>query len=150
MEEQSRIDVSVKGRLSRRRFLGKVASAAAGFSIVPRRVLGGPGYVPPSEKVNIAFIGVGSQGLRVMLSFLKQPDVQAVSVCDPNKGSGDYPQWGEHEFRDSVRRVLGVGSGWDWLWRRGTSGSSIVSRTTRFWGRRIRSIWQYMQINSVA
>ncbi len=115
MEEQSRNDGSVKDKLSRRRFLGKTASAAVGFSIVPRRVLGGPGYVPPSEKVNIAFIGVGSQGLRVMLSFLKQPDVQAVSVCDPNKGSGDYPQWGEREFRDSVRRLLGVGSGWDWL-----------------------------------
>jgi len=56
------------------------------FSIVPRHVLGGPGYVPPSDKVNLAFIGVGSQGSRVMLHFLKEPDVQGVAVCDPNKG----------------------------------------------------------------
>jgi len=47
-----------KDAVSRRRFLGQTAAAAVGFSIVPRRVLGGAGYVPPSDKVNIAFIGV--------------------------------------------------------------------------------------------
>jgi predicted dehydrogenase len=83
--------------------------------IVPRHVLGGAGYVPPSDKINIAFIGVGSQGLRVMLDFLREPDVQAVAVCDPNQASADYPQWEEHEFRNSVRRLLGTGTGWDWL-----------------------------------
>src|SRR5207247_2081744 len=88
---------------------------AAAFTIVPRHVLGGGGNVPPSEKINIAFVGVGSQGLRVMLSFLKNPDVQAVSVCDPNKGSADYPQWDKSEFTKSVRRLLGTDSGWEWL-----------------------------------
>ena len=57
---------------SRRKFLGQTAAAAIGFAIVPRHVLGGAGYVPPSDKVNIAFIGVGAQGLRVMLHFLKR------------------------------------------------------------------------------
>src|SRR5438105_7826677 len=74
-------------RLSRRKFLGQGAGAAVAFSVVPRHVLGGPGFVPPSDKVNIAFIGVGSQGLRVMLHFLKEPDVQGVAVCDVNKAS---------------------------------------------------------------
>ncbi len=106
---------SAKSSLSRRQFLDRAGSAAVGLTIVPRRVLGGPEYVPPSDKVNIAFIGVGAQGLRVMLSFMKQPDVQAVAVCDCNKGSGDYPQWGDHEFRDAVRRLLKVDSGWEWL-----------------------------------
>src|SRR5208282_3015226 len=101
--------------VSRREFLGKTASAAAGFTIVPRHVLGGAGYVPPSDKVNIAFIGVGAQGLRVMLHFLKEQDVQGVAVCDVNKSSADYPQWGEHEFCNSVRKLLGVDTGWDWL-----------------------------------
>ena len=68
--------------VSRRKFMAETAAAAVGFSIVPRRVLGGVGYVPPSDKVNIAFIGVGAQGLRVMLHFLKEPDVQGVAVCD--------------------------------------------------------------------
>src|SRR5213082_4127647 len=100
---------------SRREFVGQSAGAAVAFSVVPRHVLGGPGYVPPSDKVNIAFIGVGSQGLRVMLHFLKEPDVQGVAVCDPNKASADYPQWDTHEFSKSVRALLGVDSGWDWL-----------------------------------
>jgi len=106
---------SVERYVSRRKFLGQAAAAAVGFSIVPRRVLGGAGYVPPSDKVNIAFIGVGSQGLRVMLRFLQQPDVQGVAVCDVNKSSANYPQWETHEFCKSVRKLLGVDSGWDWL-----------------------------------
>jgi predicted dehydrogenase len=105
----------LKPPVSRRNFLQQTVVAAIGLSIVPRRVLGGAGYVPPSDKVNIAFIGVGSQGLRVMLRFLKQPDVQGVAVCDPNKVSASYPQWDTHEFCNSVRKLLGVDSGWDWL-----------------------------------
>ncbi|MCK7496489.1 MAG: hypothetical protein MZW92_40465 [Comamonadaceae bacterium] len=42
--------------LSRRTFVGSVA-AAAGFMIVPRRVLGGPGYQAPSDSVNVATVG---------------------------------------------------------------------------------------------
>ncbi len=99
---------------SRRTFLGRAATVAS-LTIIPRHVLGGAGYVPPSDKINVAFIGVGSQGLRVMLGFLRQPDVQAVAVCDPNKESGDYAQWEEHEFRDAVRKLLGTSTGWDWL-----------------------------------
>ena len=60
------------------------------------KALGEPGFVPPSDKVNIGFIGVGAQGLRVMLHFLKEPDVQGVAVCDVNKASADYPQWDTH------------------------------------------------------
>ena len=38
-------------------------TATAGlFSIVPRHVLGGPGHTPPSEKLNIAGIGIGGMG----------------------------------------------------------------------------------------
>jgi len=101
--------------VSRRKFLAQTAAAAIGLSIVPRRVLGGAGYVPPSDKVNIAFIGVGAQGLRVMLRFLREPDVQGVAVCDPNTSSANYPQWDTHEFCNSVRKLLGVDTGWDWL-----------------------------------
>src|SRR5215467_12496083 len=101
--------------ISRRKFLGQATATSVSLSIIPRRVLGGPGFFPPSDRVNIAFIGVGSQGLRVMLHFLQQPDVQAVAVCDPNKSSADYPQWDTHEFCKSVRALLSVDTGWDWL-----------------------------------
>ena len=104
-----------RGSVSRREFLVRTATAAVGFSIVPRRVLGGAGHVPPSDKVNIAFIGVGSQGLRVMLRFLREADVQGVAVCDPNTSGANHPQWSTHEFCNSVRKLLAVDSGWDWL-----------------------------------
>ena len=47
---------------SRRHFLKTAAATVATFNIVPRHVLGGPRYVPPSEKVNVAIIGTGGQG----------------------------------------------------------------------------------------
>ncbi len=115
MTNQRRSRSVVEGPVSRRKFLARTAAAAIGLAIVPRRVLGGAGYVPPSDKINIAFIGVGAQGLRVMLHFLREPDVQAVAVCDVNKTGANYPQWDTHEFCNSVRKLLGVDSGWDWL-----------------------------------
>jgi predicted dehydrogenase len=108
------VDLASNG-LSRRKFLAQGGAAALGFSIIPRHVLGGVGLVPPSDKVNIAFIGVGAQGLRVMLHFLHEPDVQGVAVCDVNKSGANYPQWAPHEFCNSVQKLLGVTSGWDWL-----------------------------------
>ena len=101
--------------ISRRKFIARASTAATAVMIVPRHVLGGGGQVPPSEKINVAFIGVGSQGLRVMLNFLGQPDVQGVAVCDPNKASGDHPQSSRNEFCNAMRRLMGAESGWEWL-----------------------------------
>ena len=47
--------------INRRRALA-VGAATAAISIVPRHCLGGPGQTPPSEKLNIAGVGVGGQG----------------------------------------------------------------------------------------
>ena len=49
------------GRINRRQALAAGATAAA-ISIVPRPVLGGPGQTPPSERLNIAGVGIGGQG----------------------------------------------------------------------------------------
>jgi predicted dehydrogenase len=106
---------NLQNAVSRRKFIAQSGSAALAFSIVPRHVLGGAGFVPPSDKVNIAFIGVGSQGLRVMLHFLTEPDVQAVAICDANKSGANHPQWSTHEYCDRVQKLLGVSSGWEWL-----------------------------------
>ena len=102
------------GSISRRALLKK-AGAAAAFSVVPRSVLGGRRFTPPSERINVGFVGVGSQGLRVMLGFLRHPDVQGIAVCDPVKQESDYPQWGKSEFSNAVQRRLGVDTGWEWL-----------------------------------
>jgi predicted dehydrogenase len=46
----------------RRREVLAASAAAAAVTIVPRHVLGGPGQTPPSEKLNLAGVGVGAQG----------------------------------------------------------------------------------------
>jgi len=93
--------------ISRRTAIGTMTAAAAGWTIVPRAVLGGQGRPAPSDRLTIGCIGVGSQGLRVMMDFLQQPDVQVVAVCDVNRGSHDFVEWWEHELRDKARKLLG-------------------------------------------
>jgi predicted dehydrogenase len=69
--------------LSRRNFVKGSALSAAGFMIVPRHVLGGPGFVAPSDKVNIGIIGAGGKGKQNTTEFLKFDDVQVTAVADP-------------------------------------------------------------------
>ncbi len=47
---------------SRREFLTTASGLALSFSIVPRHVLGGVGFVAPSDRVNVAGIGAGGMG----------------------------------------------------------------------------------------
>ncbi len=52
-----------KGKsLTRRDFLSTAGAAAAAFTIIPRHVMAGSGRTPPSDMINVAGIGVGSQG----------------------------------------------------------------------------------------
>ena len=66
---------------SRRRFIRNTSVAAAGFFIVPRHVLG-RGFVAPSDKLNIAGIGVGGKGQSDLTEFAKSPNVNIVALCD--------------------------------------------------------------------
>jgi predicted dehydrogenase len=62
--------------------------------------------IEANDKLTIGCIGVGSQGLRVLLDMLRLPEVQVVAVCDVNRGSSDYLDWGPNELRNKVRTVL--------------------------------------------
>ena len=62
--------------------------------------------VIPSDRVTVACIGTGSQGLRVLLDLLRLPQVQVIAVCDVNRISSDYLDWGPNELRNKVRTVL--------------------------------------------
>ena len=72
---------------------GAVAGTAAVFSIVPRRVLGGPGKVAPSDKTTLAGIGLGGQGTQNIRRFLQFDDVQVVAVCDVDREAGGFLSW---------------------------------------------------------
>jgi predicted dehydrogenase len=65
-------------RINRRQFLGSAAAVAA-FTIVPRHVLGGARHVPPSEKLNIACIGIGGMGANDVQSVSTE---NIVALCD--------------------------------------------------------------------
>lgn len=115
--------------ISRRSFVRRAASMTAAFTIVPRHVLGGPGYIAPSEKITVGCVGVGAQGTRVMMDFLKQPEVQIVAVCDVNKESSDYVEWGPNELRDKQRALLGNRySDWGSDWKGPTAGREPARR----------------------
>lgn len=49
-------------KITRRKFVAGTTGMAVGAMIVPRHVLGGPGYLAPSDKLNIAVVGCGGQG----------------------------------------------------------------------------------------
>jgi predicted dehydrogenase len=110
----------------RRAFLCGAASAAA-LTIVPRRVLGGRGRVAPADKIAVACIGVGAQGTRVMMDFLKEPDLQVIAVCDVNAESSDYVEWNENELRDKERALVG-NTGWGQDWKGPTAGREPARR----------------------
>ena len=65
----------------RRSFLKTSSLAATSFLIVPRHVLG-KGFIAPSDKLNIAGIGVGGKGKSDLAAFAKSPHVNIVALCD--------------------------------------------------------------------
>jgi predicted dehydrogenase len=69
-------------KISRRGFLTRAAGTAVGFTILPRYVLGNSGFTAPSEKLNVAVIGAGNQGMNDMRGLLQFSDVQILAVCD--------------------------------------------------------------------
>jgi predicted dehydrogenase len=80
---------------SRRRFLA-ATSATSVFSVVPRFVLGGIGHTAPSEKLNIAGIGVGGMGA----SNLRHcTDENIVALCDVDH---DYASATFKKYPDAV------------------------------------------------
>ena len=93
-------------KINRREFVKSTAAASVAFTIIPRSVLGGPGFLAPSDKINLAYIGCGTQGLREMCELITNPELQIVSVCDPNKLSTNYIDWSPNGIRDGIRKVL--------------------------------------------
>lgn len=66
---------------SRRSFLKKGAIASSIF-IVPRHVLGGVGYLAPSDRLNLAAIGAGGKGASDILNASVKGREKVVGLCD--------------------------------------------------------------------
>ncbi|MEN0095662.1 MAG: Gfo/Idh/MocA family oxidoreductase [Pedobacter sp.] len=67
---------------SRRDFIKNTALAAAGFMIVPRHVLGGKGFLAPSDKLIVAGVGVGGKGARDIDSVYAGGKSEIAYLCD--------------------------------------------------------------------
>jgi hypothetical protein len=93
-------------RVSRRHFLRGTTASLAAVSIVPGQILGLNGATPPSEKLNLAVVGVGGQG-RVNLDALA-PLANIVALCDVDKrnAAGSFKTYPTAKRHQDFRKML--------------------------------------------
>src|ERR1700729_1667624 len=80
MTEEEKSDTNASP--SRREFLKTGAVAAASFMIVPRFVLGGKGFIAPSDRLLVASVGVGGKGGDDINHFDKTGKAEIAFLCD--------------------------------------------------------------------
>jgi len=69
-------------KITRREFISSSAAAAAAFTTLSCSTLKISGRPAPSDRVNLAFIGVGDMGMGNLKDLIRLPDVEVVAVCD--------------------------------------------------------------------
>ncbi len=79
--------------VNRRQFIKSAAALTAGSAIfpyvVPSSTLGKAGMLPPSERINLGFIGTGNRGSSLLVNFLGLKDCRALAACDVKKPQRD-------------------------------------------------------------
>ncbi|MFZ9661694.1 MAG: Gfo/Idh/MocA family protein, partial [Chitinophagaceae bacterium] len=75
-------------------------------------VLGGQGFIAPSDMITLAHIGCGTQGIREMIPLLANPQIRITSICDPNKTAVGYRDWSKDGMRKDVSKLLNKS---DWM-----------------------------------
>ena len=77
----------MKANINRRKFIGNSAAAALAFTVIPRHVMGGKGFVAANDHINLGFIGVGKQshGLLEAIGGCKETIVLACCDVDQKK-----------------------------------------------------------------
>ncbi len=89
---------------SRRKFITTTAAAVSAFSIVPRHVIGA-GETPPSERLNIAGIGVGGMGAN-NLENLKGQSVVALCDVDHDYAAPTFKKYPQARVWTDYREML--------------------------------------------
>ena len=90
--------------MDRRRFLTATAMVSA-ITLLPRHVLGGAGQTPPSEKVNIAGIGVGGMG-GANLQALKSQNIVALCDVDHDYAAHTFKAYPNAKLYTDYREML--------------------------------------------
>jgi predicted dehydrogenase len=92
---------------SRRGFLAATGAAAFSFTIVPRHVLGGAGQIPPSERVNLAGIGVGGMGGGDVATHHKNgANIVALCDVDDERAAGSFGAFPKARRYKDFRKML--------------------------------------------
>ncbi len=100
MANQEEKIVQKAGNISRREFMGAAAAVAA-FTIVPKRVLADP----PSNKLNIAGIGVGGRGA-ADLSAVESENIVALCDVDMKRAEGTFERYPSAKVYRDFRKML--------------------------------------------
>jgi predicted dehydrogenase len=74
----------MENKISRRKFIEGIAVSSAGITIIPRHVLGGKGFTPPSGKLNIACVGIGGKG-REDINGVSSENILALCDVDQSR-----------------------------------------------------------------
>jgi predicted dehydrogenase len=91
-----------KSGMTRRSFIGRTALATTAFTILPRHVLGGQGFVAPSDKLNIACIGIGGKG-KSDSEAMENENVVALCDVDEIRGSETRLKYPNAKFYEDFR-----------------------------------------------
>lgn len=98
-------DKEEKKTFSRRKFISRTATVAAGISIVPRHVLGGVGYTAPSDALNIAGIGVGGMGAANLGNITGQ-NIVALADVDWKYAAGTFNRYPKAKKYKDYRKMF--------------------------------------------
>lgn len=77
---------NLSSRMNRREFIGTTALALGGLTIVPSRTVAGLGHIAPSDKLNVAGIGIGGMGRVDLEDIAKTENIVALCDVDWNHG----------------------------------------------------------------
>jgi predicted dehydrogenase len=91
--------------ISRRRFISGAAMASTAFMVVPNHGLGLDGFKPPSEKLNIAGIGIGGQGAND-LEALSSENIVALCDVDSAYAAGTFKKYPNAKVYKDYRKML--------------------------------------------
>jgi predicted dehydrogenase len=108
---ESASEAEPEPKLSRREFVPRAAAALTGIMLLPRHVLGGAGYTAPSEKLNIAGVGVGGMGGEY-LKNLESENIVALCDVDSEKAAKTFNRYPNaktyRDFRELLDKEKGI------------------------------------------
>ena len=80
-KKSSEANKKAKTNFTRRKFISTSIWSAGAISIIPRHVLG-KGFLAPSDRINLGFIGLGKQSRGLASRFIGETEAQIVAGCD--------------------------------------------------------------------